>query len=325
MNEISRKTGKVADFPLKLDLQLFAGEEAYPSLEESSDFPTDAREFNAKMDAYVKDRESKVVTETPAEKPVENEPVNVESQAEKPEVADPDSKPKQDSETNKAFQEMRKAREEAERRAAEIEARAKKADELIAQQYGHMGITTVEQYEAALQREREAEETRRYEEAGLTADEIEKLRKYDELVQQQQQQSQQQQTVEFQKSWSKLYDAYPELVEGSKAFDEGKDPEWFTDEMKEEIRRGASPLAAYRNAHFDTIMKKQLQSAQEIAKQEALDKLNSKDHLQASGTVGGNVDHVEIDEETMRAYRALNKGKTDAQIRAWHKKHAMGG
>jgi len=319
MNQISRKMANVADLPLKMNLQLFAGEESYPELEDTPEFRDDAREFNSKMDKFMEERAPK--TETIVEK--ETEPAKETEKAVTPEVAEPDQKPKQDSETNKAFQEMRKAREEAERIAKESEERAKRADALIAQQYGHMGITTVDQYEAALKAEREAEDNRRYEEAGLTADEVRKLREYDQLKQETEADRLGRAQQERSSQWQQLYTVYPDLFESAKAFNEGKEPEWFTDDMKAEIARGASPLAAYRNAHFETIMKKQLQSVQEVAKQEALDKLNSKDHLAPNGTAGGDVDHVEIDEETMRAYRALNKGKTDAQIRAWHKKHAM--
>jgi hypothetical protein len=326
MDQISRKTAEVAALPWKLNLQFFAEEGEYPSLEESPEFRDDAREFNAKMDKFVQERtkEPAQEPEKPETKP-DNEPAKATEQAEPPEVAVPDQKPKQDSETNKAFQEMRKAREEAERLAKESEERAKRADALIAKQYGHMGITTVEQYESALQAEQEAETMKRYEEAGLTPEEIEKLKKFDQLQQETEQQKQVREQQENVSRWKQLYDAYPELYETAPLFNEGKEPEWYSAEMKAEIARGASPLAAYRNAHFETILQKRLASTKEEARQDALDKLNSKSHLAPNAVTGGDVEHVEIDEETMRMYRALNKGKTDAQIRAWHKKHAMGG
>lgn len=314
MHKISRETAKVAELPLKMNLQLFAGEDdGTPNLEDSPEFKDDAREFNAKMDKFVQERE----TSKPKAEPVKEEPPAEPVKAEevvKPEVVEPE-KPKQDSETNKAFQEMRKQLE------AEKE-RAKRADDLIAKQYGHMGITTVEQYDKALQAEQEAENNKRYVEAGLTPEEIQKLKDYDRIQQESEQTQQARQQQEFTAQWQSLYTAYPDLVEASKAFDEGKDPEWYTDEMKAEIARGASPIAAYRNAHFDAILQKTLNGVKETATQDAMDKVNSKDHLAPNASTGGEVDHVEIDEETMRAYRALNKGKTDAQIRAWHKKHA---
>ena len=320
MDEISRKTANVAALPFKLDLQLFADEfDGAPNLEDTPDFRDDAREFNLKMESMTKSREP--VKET-VETTVENEPVKESEKAATPEVAAPDEKPKQDSETNKAFQEMRQKLEAAEKLRADVEAKAKKADELIAQQWGKShGIYTVEQYEQRLQQEREQEENERYEAAGLKPDEIEKLRKYDELQRETEVQSQARQREAHLNAWSDLYKAYPDLQETAKVFNEGKEPEWYTPEMKAEIARGASPTAAYRNAHFETILQNAVKGTREVAKQEALNSLNSKDHMKPSGSEGGNVDHVEIDDETMRMYRALNKGKTDAQIRAWHKKN----
>lgn len=316
MQNISRKMANVAELPLKLNLQLFA-EEGYPSLEESSEFKDDAKEFNAKMDKFVQEREAKTEPvkepETPAE--IKTEPAKESEPAATPEVATPADKPKQDSETNKAFQEMRKQLE------AE-QARAKKADDLIAKQWGHLGITTVEQYEKAEQAEREAEDNKRYQEAGLTPEEIQKLKDYDRIQAETAQQAQIRTQTDNEQRWKQLYDVYPEVEEAIRKFNVGEPQDIFNAEMQVELSRGASPLAAYRNAHFETILQKTLNGVKETATQEAMDKLNSKDHLAPNASTGGEVDHVEIDDETMRAYRALNKGKTDAQIRAWHKKHA---
>ena len=172
MQNISRKMGNAADFPLKLNLQQFADEnDGTPNLEDSAEFKDDAREFNAKMDKFSEERTPKAEVET------ENEPVKESDKAVTPEVAEPEQKPKQDSETNKAFQEMRKQLEAEKARTAEIEAKARKADDLIAQQYGAShGVYTVEQYEQRLQQEREQADNDRYEQAGLTDEEIRKIR-----------------------------------------------------------------------------------------------------------------------------------------------------
>lgn len=317
-DQISRKTGNVADFPLKMNLQMFAGEEdGTPNLEDSADFKDDAREFDSKMAKYTEERTPKADTET------EKEPDKGTQEAVKPDVAAPDEKPKQDPETNKAFQEMRQKLKEAEQAKADVEAKARKADELIASQYGNShGIFTVEQYERRLLEEQQQEDNERYEAAGLTDEEIRKIREYDQIKQGDIAKTEEAKAQEHVAQWNSLYTAYPEIVESSKVLADGKEPDWLNDEMKAEIARGASPLAAYRSAHFETILQSRLGNAKEIAKQEALDKINSKEHLAPNASTGGEVDHVDIDDETMRAYRALNKGKTDAQIRAWHKKHA---
>ncbi|MNN48787.1 hypothetical protein D3C81_1632860 [compost metagenome] len=148
------------------------------------------------------------------------------------------------------------------------------------------------------------------------------LKEYPQLKQETATEQQARQDREFASGWQSLYSAYPEVEQAIQKYNAGEEQDIFNEEFRAELARGASPLAAYRNAHFERIMASKLQNVQEAAKQEALDKLNSKEHLAPNASTGGEVDHVEIDEETMRAYRALNKGKSDAQIRAWHKKYA---
>lgn len=326
MNQnISSKMGEVADLPSRypLNLQLFA-DDGTPSLEDSADYAADMNEFDQKMSKYMSARQQEEsTTSTDAPEPTTTVPVEESQQAGNSEVAVPEDKPKQDSETNKAFQEMRQKLKEAENAKADIEAKAKKADELIALQYGEShGIYTVEQYEQQLQREREYADRQRYEEAGLTPEEIQMLKEYPQLKQETAAEQQARQDRELVTGWQKLYSAYPEVEQAIAKFNAGEEQDIFNEEMRAELARGASPLAAYRSAHFERIMASKLQNVQEAAKQEALDKMNSKEHLAPNASTGGEVDHVEIDEETMRAYRALNKGKTDAQIRAWHKKYA---
>lgn len=331
MNEISRKIGNVADFPLKLNLQLFA--DGTPELENTPEFKEDLKEYSAmeaKLAKFTEERQAKepakeTAKETPKEADAEiktdKEPAKEVEKAATPEVATPDDKPKQDSETNKAFQEMRQKLEAAEKAKTDIEARAKRADALIAAQFGAQGITTVEQYEQWIKQGEEEADNKRYQEAGLKPEEIEKLRKYDELQRESEADKSARQQNENTQRWQSLYTSYPELVESSNLFNEGKDPEWYNDEMKALIANGSSPRAAYRDVHFETILQNRLKDTKEVAKQEALNQLNSKEHIKPNATTGGDVDHVEIDDDTMRMYRQLNKGKTDAQIRAWHKKN----
>jgi len=317
MNKISRKTVEVADLPRRypMNLQLFS-EDGTPSLEDSPEYQSDMNEFDSKMQRFMSERESPT-NEEPTETVEDSE------QAETPEVAEPEEKPKQDSETNKAFQEMRKQLDAEKARAAEVEARAKKADELIAKQYGEShGIYTVEQYEQRLQEEEERANIERYEGAGLTPEEIQMLKEYPQLKQSSTAEQEARRSQELEQGWVELFEKFPDL--GKAVEDQNQEAVnlFYNDKMKKEMERGASPLAAYLSANFDAVLESRLKNVQEAAKQEALDKLNSKEHLAPNASTGGEVDHVEIDDETMRAYRALNKGKTDAQIRAWHKKHA---
>lgn len=325
MHKISRETGNVADFPLKMDLQLFADDDGLtPNLEDTPEYKEDIKEFkemDAKLDKYVQERGAKQpVKEKPAEKVVETpaEPIKEEVKAVMEEVATPDQKPKQDAETNKAFQEMRQKLEAEQQRA-------KKADDLIAAQFGAQGIKTVEQYETWIREGEMQAETDRLTEEGLQPEEIEKLRKYDEVVQQNTIEQQERAKADYARSWQELYNAYGDIVEDSKAFNEGKDPSFYNEAMKAELARGASPLAAYRNAHFETILQNAIKGVKEVTKQETLNQLNSKDHIKANGSEGADVDHIEIDPVQMNIYRKLMKGKSDADIRKFAKKQLSGG
>lgn len=319
MDEISRKTGNVADFPLKMDLQLFAEDEEgdYPNLDDQPESKEDMREYekmNAKMDKFTADREPK----EPVKETKETEPVKEPVKAVTEEVATPEQKPKQDKETNDAFQEMRKKTEL-------LEAKAKKADALIAEQFGSQGITTVEQYETWIKQGEVEAETKRLTDAGLQPEEIEKLRKYDEIVASTKVEQETKTKEAWDASWNTLYAAYPDIVEDSKAFVEGKDPLFFNAAMKAELARGASPLAAYRNAHFETILANATKSIKEVTKQETLNQLNSKDHIKANGNASGEIEHIEIDPVQMAMYRKMVPGKSDADIRKFAKQQLAGG
>jgi hypothetical protein len=332
MEQISRKIGEVAVLPkfrLPLNLQLFAEDDA-PNLEDSPEFKEDSREYekmNAKIDKFNSDRAPKETVKEPAkvEVVIEKELVKVEEEAGNKEVATPTDKPKQDTETNKAFQEMRQKLESAEKEKAEVLAKAQKADAMIKAQFGAQGITTVEQYEQWLKQGEEEADNTRYKEAGLTEAEIEKIRKFDE-IQAKAESSQKEQTQQaYLSQWESLYKAYPDIVADAESFREGKDPSFYTEEMKDEIARGASPLAAYRNAHFETILANATKTVKETATQDAVDRLSSKNHIKGNAQAAGDIEHFEVDADQMRIYRGLMKGKTDAQIRAFAKKQNVGG
>lgn len=65
-----------------------------------------------------------------------------------------------------------------------------------------------------------------------------------------------QQAAEWQSKWKVLYDAYPDLQETADAFLEGKEPDWYTPEMKARIERGYDPIDAYELAHKEALMEK---------------------------------------------------------------------
>lgn len=80
-----------------------------------------------------------------------------------------------------------------------------------------------------------------------------KVQTYEQQMTAQQQQEQQQQ------QWGELYNAYPNLSETSTAFNEGKQPEWFTPQMQELVGMGYKPVHAYELAHKDTLFRQKEQ------------------------------------------------------------------
>lgn len=69
----------------------------------------------------------------------------------------------------------------------------------------------------------------------------------------------QQQQEQQQQSWGELYNAYPNLTETSTAFNEGKQPEWFTPQMQDLVSKGYAPVHAYELAHKDTLFRQKEQ------------------------------------------------------------------
>ncbi|OXM83972.1 hypothetical protein [Paenibacillus rigui] len=72
---------------------------------------------------------------------------------------------------------------------------------------------------------------------------------------QQIEQVRQQETVQQQamNDWAQLYDAFPETRETSQLFTEGKNPDWYTEEMQAMIQMGYKPLHAFKLSHMDKL------------------------------------------------------------------------
>lgn len=68
-----------------------------------------------------------------------------------------------------------------------------------------------------------------------------------------------------QKAWQELYKEFPDIVESSQAFNEGKEPEWYNAEMKSRITKGYDPVDAYRLAHMSTIQTQTKKAAEQKA------------------------------------------------------------
>lgn len=287
----SSKTGEVAELPLKLDLQWFAGEVDEPEYVEPEE------PENLEWESFDSD------------KPKEEAETD-----EEPEVVEPEpDKPKQDHETNKAFQEMRKAREEAERQVSE-------ADEWAKTTYGHLGINTFKEYQQALTDQKKREE---YQEKGIDYDEVRKIAKeeaetHPDVIKARHIEQKYAVNAEIRD----LKAAYPD-VDVSEV-DDLKDvvtalsklPNW--DAIQQKINKGYELKDAYELANRDEIMSKRAAAAEQAAR----NKINSKSHLKPSGS-GAADDSISIPPETLAQYRTIFKKelKTGKMTEADFMKH----
>jgi hypothetical protein len=87
----------------------------------------------------------------------------------------------------------------------------------------------------------------------------------------------QQQKEQQTQSWGELYSAHPDLVESSAAFNEGKNPDWYSPQMQELVSMGYKPVHAYELANKDTLFKKK--------EQEVLARLTGRDSKQVLSSV----------------------------------------
>lgn len=243
-------------------------------------------------------------------------------------VADQQRTSKQDPETDAAFAKMRR---ELERYKKELEAR----DKWVAETFGQThGITTWEQYQAAVGRTLEQQQAqqqiemeryreqreRELEEQGYNVKEIREIFRNDPVFQQMVQENQylKQQIQEeqkrretdrivqqIQKDHQYLRQKYGDLVpENLNELD---------DEVKENMRQGMPLRAAWLLANEDKI----LESAKTRTQQNTLRSVNSKSHLGTEKS-GGPMDtepQVDIPPEKLAVWRALGYSDKEAKKR----------
>lgn len=258
----NEKKAEVVELPLKLNLQFFSDEV------EDTDTPDDT-ETEESIDETVTDEQDTGGNDS--------------------DLAN--QKPVQDAETNARFAEMR-------RQAEQAEARARHADELIAQQYGEShGIYTVEQYEEALKAEQQELERQQYLEMGIDPDEIEKivdkkLENHPAVIEAKKQAADHKLLTNF----NQLQSEYSDLV---------KSPEDVPVEVWQRWNDGNSGLSlteAYELVNKQTIREHLTAST----KQSTLNKINSKEHVRGNGGEGADdMDLTSVPADVMATYRQM--------------------
>lgn len=279
------KKADAVELPFKMDLQLFG--EGDPAPEPAAD-PTPEPQ-NPSPEPVNPDNEP-APTSGVAD-PVKDEP-----------ASDKDTTFKDDPQ-NKAFAEMRRKTEAAEKKAQLAERNqdiARKygqygvySEEDIANKYGESnGITTLEQFEEALQREE-------YKEKGIDYDTINKIVDNHPAVKAARKAEYDNKLVS---SYDELHTEYPGLV---------KDPNDIPTEVWQKWndgKNGLSLLEAYELTNRKQIRENLISSA----KQQTLNNVNGKEHIR--GDEGGSeVETTTIPEDVLKMYKKLNPGKTDEE------------
>lgn len=293
-----RKAEEVAALPfrLKLDIQHFADDgggstSLGEALVDSLDADVDDENITWEPFESDKPKVDEVIDETP--EVVELEP----------------EKPKQDHETNKAFQELRKAKEAADRQVSEVDQWAKDT-------YGHLGISTFKEYQQALVDQKKREE---YEQKGIDYDEVRKIAKeeadtHPDVVRARQQV----QEAAVQAELKELTTAHPDIKVAS-IEDIMTLPNH--EEIIKKIKRGYTLKDAYELVNRDVIDQKRTAAAEQAAR----NKLQSKAHLKPS-SAGEAGELFVVPDDVMKMYREVNsklpksQRRTEDQMREHYKR-----
>lgn len=271
-----RKKVEVADLPFRINLQLHSEKEVAEEVEE---------EVEEVEESDLGENEQEVT-----------EPATEETNF-------------KDDAQNKAFAEMR-------RKAQEAEQRARKADELIAQQYGAShGIYTVEQYEQALLQQQQEEQRQQYLDQGVDPQLINQLLEQHPMFQQL---KNQQLMTGFNKELSELRQEYPDLKIGDIHSMQELHQTIMSlpngEKIWDKAKNGYSFLDAYETVNRHEIKQKVSAST----KQKTLNNINSKQHLKTEGDGAQDGNDVAIPQETMQMY--LDMGYSKKQAQAHYKK-----
>lgn len=276
-------------YRLRLNLQLFADDQAVDAAPEEIADPQ---------------LESEEIVEAPLDEMDQNEVAD---------PVDPQDKPKQSPEMDRAFADLRREKEAAERKIREDDKWAK-------ENYGHIGINTMDEYKQALAEEKKKQ---KYEEQGIDYEAVREIAKeeaanHPDVIKAKQIEQREAVNAEIRT----LKSAYPDVdiaeVKDMKDLMQTleKLPNW--DDIAKRVNKGHDLKDAFELANLDMIMEKRAKAAAQATRNNA----RSKDHLKPSGSQAAD-DVMIVTPEEMALFRKTGTKKTDAEIIAWKKKQMM--
>jgi len=234
-------------------------------------------------------------------------------------VTDPASQKVQTPETNAAFAKIRREAEQAKREAEQAKQALAQRDQWVAQQYGSQGITTWDQYQAALAEQERQQKEQGWRDQGLDPNQIREIMRHDPEYQQLKQQTEQyrqeltrqQGEALLKTEIAELAAEYPDL-EVKTIQDLQKLPNF--EDIMAKAQKGYSLLDAYESANKADIRKQQA----EAARQATLNSVSGKGHLKGNGK-GTEVDTTTIPDDVLEMYKTFNPGKTLDEYKAHYK------
>lgn len=224
------------------------------------------------------------------------------------EVADPE--PERDFEKDKAYADLRRKAEDAERRAA-------KADQWAKDNYGHLGVNTLDEYQTFLAEEKKREE---YENQGIDYDAVRKIAKEEAENHPDVKKAKEiEQKFAVNAEIRALKTAYPDVnISEIDTLDDlmpalEKLPNW--PDIQKRINKGYELIDAFDLANRNDLVGKKTAAAAQAARNAA----NSKSHMKPSGNQSAD-NAIMIDAEEMAMFKRLLPKATEAEIIAFKKK-----
>jgi hypothetical protein len=259
------------------------------------------------------DAEPEEVADPPMETEIEEAPLDEKEPIEDADPVNPQDKPKQSPEMDRAFAELRREKEEAQRQLRE-------RDNWVAEQFGHLGIKDWDGYQLALA---EQKKKQKYEEQGIDYDAVREIAKeeaanHPDVLKAKQIEQREAINAEIRG----LKSSYPDVditeIKDMKDLVQTleKLPNW--EEIQKRVAKGYDLKDAYELANRDAIAEKRAKAAAQATRNNA----RSKDHLKPSGSQAAD-DIVIVSPEEMALFRKTGTKKTDAEIIAWKKKQMM--
>ena len=217
---------------------------------------------------------------------------------------------KQSDKANSAFAELR-------RQKKELEQQTKAYDKWAVDNFAHLGVTDFKSYQVMMDKQIMEQTQSELEEKGYDAELIQKAimlnPKLKAVIESQPQQQPEAQPINDDKliaDYTSLQAKYPELV---------TKPEEIPQAVWDRYDRGYDLVEAFEIVNKDKLTQKVAKKTKEIARQETLNKINSKKHLQTEKESGGGAADVHIDKETLAMYKGM--GFTEKQAMKFHKQH----